>query len=132
MSKDNPPPEQVSRGYISQEARELLPSAKLRDLLNEVAPGEVLDPEVEEFLQEHAEGFVDGVTEFACRLAKNRKSKTLEAQDIQAYLERNWNMRVPGYGEDRRPMRKPTTSAAHNARLQMIQKAKMNMANNAK
>ncbi|CAN8070894.1 unnamed protein product [Agarophyton chilense] len=109
--------------YISQQARELLPPEKLRELLHEVAPGEVLDPEVEEFLQEHVDEFVESVTEFGCLMAKHRRSKVLEARDIQFHLESAWNIRVPGYGDDPRPAKRNVTTPIHNARLQAVQKA---------
>uniref|UniRef100_A0A7S3E8U6 Transcription initiation factor TFIID subunit 12 domain-containing protein n=1 Tax=Rhodosorus marinus TaxID=101924 RepID=A0A7S3E8U6_9RHOD len=105
-------------------------TCRLRELLSEVAPGEILDPEVEEFLQEHAIGFVESVTEFACRIAKNRESETLEAQDVQLYLEKTWNMRIPGYGDTRKPVRRFAPSPAHASRMQMVNKAKMQAAAN--
>jgi transcription initiation factor TFIID subunit 12 len=102
---------------------------RLAELLNEVAPGEILDKDVEEFLQQHIDEFVDSVTEYACQLAKHRKSRTLEARDIQLYLEKNWNIRVPGYGDDPRPARKLGSSSAqsaHAVRLQAIAKSQQN------
>ncbi|GAB0491921.1 hypothetical protein MMPV_003177 [Pyropia vietnamensis] len=70
------------------------------------APGgakETLDADVEEFLQEHADEFVESVTLAACRLARHRKSKTLDARDVALHLSRSWSLRVPGYGDDPRP-----------------------------
>eukprot|EP00184_Porphyridium_aerugineum_P007875 CAMPEP_0184692474 /NCGR_PEP_ID=MMETSP0313-20130426/943_1 /TAXON_ID=2792 /ORGANISM="Porphyridium aerugineum, Strain SAG 1380-2" /LENGTH=132 /DNA_ID=CAMNT_0027150309 /DNA_START=254 /DNA_END=652 /DNA_ORIENTATION=+ len=103
--------------------RELLSSAKLAELLKEVAPGETLEPEVEEFLREHAEEFVESVTEYACQLAKHRNSKTLEARDIQYHLEKNWNIRVPGYGDDPKPLKRNPPNPVHLQRMQQVQKA---------
>eukprot|EP00170_Pyropia_yezoensis_P008077 contig_33547_g8104 len=93
----------VPRSFVSPESRELLPRAKLIELLQEVAPGETLDADVEEFLQEHADEFVESVTLAACRLARHRKSKTLDARDVALHLSRSWSLRVPGYGDDPRP-----------------------------
>ncbi|OSX68817.1 hypothetical protein BU14_2210s0001, partial [Porphyra umbilicalis] len=80
----------VPRSFVSPESRELLPRAKLVELLQEVAPGETLDVDVEEFLQEHADEFVESVTAAACRLARHRKSKTLDARDVALHLSRSW------------------------------------------
>lgn len=78
---------------------------------------------MEEFLQQHIDEFVDSVTHYACLLAKHRKSKTLDAKDIQLYLEKNWNIRVPGYGDDPKPSRRIAgnqAQSAHTARLQAV------------
>ncbi|KAJ1492473.1 transcription initiation factor TFIID subunit A-domain-containing protein, partial [Baffinella frigidus] len=75
----------------------VLMKAKVAALVEQVAPGERVDPEVEEVLLEIAEDFVENVTTFACLLAKHRKSNTLEVQDIRLHLEKHWGMRVPGY-----------------------------------
>lgn len=107
----------------------LLCGDRLEELLQEVAPGEALDPDVEEFLQQHVDEFVESVTEFACRLAKHRKSRTLEARDVQLYLEKHWNIRIPGYGDDPRPTRRVTSGAgpnAHVARMAAIAKSQQN------
>lgn len=108
------------------DSRELLPPSKLSALLQEVAPGEALDSDVETFLQEHVDEFVEGVTEMACRLAKHRKSRTLEARDVQLFLEKNWGIRVPGYGDDPKTTRKvaqPAAREVHAARVAVIAKA---------
>lgn len=73
-----------------------------------------------QFIQEHADQFVDSVTDYACRLAKHRKSPTLDARDIQLHLEKNWDIRVPGYGDDPRPARRAAPTPVHQARLQAI------------
>lgn len=74
-------------------------------------------------MQEHIDEFVESVTEFACRLAKHRKGKVLEARDLQHHLERGWNIRVPGYGDDPRPGKRTAPTPVHTARMQAIMKA---------
>lgn len=56
--------------------------------------------------------FIDDLLVASCRLAKLRGSTTLEARDIQVILERQYNMRIPGFSTDEiRTVRKqgPTT-----------------------
>mmetsp|Transcript_17589 Transcript_17589/g.36515 ORF Transcript_17589/g.36515 Transcript_17589/m.36515 type:complete len:102 (+) Transcript_17589:548-853(+) len=76
-----------------------------------------------QFLQEHADEFLEGVVEFACKLALHRKSKVLEARDLQLHLEKNWNIVVPGYGDDPKPLRKQLLSNLHQSRMSTIGKA---------
>lgn len=40
-------------------------------------------------------------------------------------VEKNWNIIVPGYGDDPRPLKKPVPSAAHVSRLAAIGKAQV-------
>lgn len=44
--------------------------------------------------------FIDNVATTACKMAKLRGSDTLDIKDIQIILERNWNIRIPGYAAD--------------------------------
>ena len=81
----------------------VLGKRKLRELVLSVIGIEndgMIDGDVEETLFDAADEFVTSVTSFACRLAKHRKSDKLEAKDLQLHLERNWNIRVPGYSAD--------------------------------
>lgn len=80
-------------------------------------------------MQEHADEFVENVTEFACRLAKHRKGKVLEARDIQFHLERAYNIHVPGYGDDPRQSKRTTPTAAHTARMQAITRTQHSQGN---
>jgi len=58
----------------------VLAKRKIKEIVDQVSPGERIDPEVEEVLLEIAEDFVDNVTNWACQLAKHRKSQTLEVR----------------------------------------------------
>ena len=44
--------------------------------------------------------FIDTIATTACKMAKLRGSDTLDIKDIQVILERNWNIRIPGYSAD--------------------------------
>mmetsp|Transcript_20896 Transcript_20896/g.29285 ORF Transcript_20896/g.29285 Transcript_20896/m.29285 type:complete len:138 (+) Transcript_20896:95-508(+) len=70
---------------------------RLQELVDRYHPGEKLDPAVEMLLLEIAEEFVDEVARRSCELAKHRKSKKLDIQDVQLHLEKTWNMKIPGF-----------------------------------
>lgn len=99
---------------------------KLRELVKSVGIDEgdgetVIDGDVEELLLDLADDFVTNVTSFACRLAKHRRSDNLNVKDIQLHLERNWNIRIPGYSADEiRSIRKWNPSAVYNQKLQAV------------
>lgn len=99
---------------------------KLRELVKTVGIDEgdgetVIDGDVEGLLLDLADDFVSNVTSFACRLAKHRKSDNLDTRDIQLHLERNWNIRIPGYSADEiRSTRKSNPKPSYNQKLQAI------------
>ncbi|CCE61239.1 hypothetical protein TPHA_0A01560 [Tetrapisispora phaffii CBS 4417] len=111
---------------------------KLRELIKNVGIDEgdgetVIDGDVEELLLDLADDFVTNVTSFACRLAKHRKSENLESRDIQLHLERNWNIRIPGYsGDEIRSTRKWLPTQAFSQKLQSINNDKSNPSNTSK
>ena len=108
---------------------------KLRELVKSIGIDEgdgetVIDGDVEELLLDLADDFVTNVTSFACRLAKHRRSDVLEPKDIQLHLERNWNIRIPGYAADEiRSIRKWYPSQSYTQRLQSISASRSSNAN---
>ncbi|KAJ2086493.1 Transcription initiation factor TFIID subunit 12 [Coemansia sp. RSA 986] len=103
----------------------ILSKRKIQELVSEIDPTERLEPEVEDILCDIADEFIESVTSFACQLAKHRKSDTLEARDLQLHLERNWNIRIPGFStEEIRSVRKATVSQTHQEKLNAITNAK--------
>lgn len=110
---------------------------KLRELVKSVGIDEgdgetVIDGDVEELLLDLADDFVSNVTGFACRLAKHRKSDNLETRDIQLHLERNWNIRIPGYSADEiRSTRKWNPTQTYNQKMQAINSEKAVSAKNS-
>ncbi|CAI1827352.1 hypothetical protein SEUBUCD650_0B02710 [Saccharomyces eubayanus] len=118
------------------DTQRVMSKRKLRELVKTVGIDEgdgetVIDGDVEELLLDLADDFVTNVTAFACRLAKHRKSDNLEARDIQLHLERNWNIRIPGYSADEiRSTRKWNPSQSYNQKLQNINSDKVATAKN--
>ncbi|KAI7848580.1 transcription initiation factor TFIID subunit 12 [Circinella umbellata] len=103
----------------------ILGKRKIQELVGQIDPSERLEPEVEDILLEIADEFIESVTKFACRLAKHRKSDTLEVKDLQLHLERNWNVRIPGFAADEiRSLRKPVLPSSHQSKVQAVNTAK--------
>ncbi|ORX59411.1 hypothetical protein DM01DRAFT_1300696 [Hesseltinella vesiculosa] len=103
----------------------VLAKRKIQELVGQIDPTERLEPEVEDILLEVADEFIESVTTFACRLAKHRKSDTLEVKDLQLHLERNWNIRIPGFAsDDIRSLRKTVIPTSYHTKVQAVNQAK--------
>ncbi|KAK7692499.1 hypothetical protein QCA50_004125 [Cerrena zonata] len=72
----------------------------VQDLVASIDPNVKIEPEVEDLLLDIADEFIDSVTNFGCRLAKHRGADSLEIKDLQLHLERNHNIRIPGFASD--------------------------------
>lgn len=69
---------------------------------------------------------MDTVLTQACRLAKIRPNATLDIRDIQIVLERNFNIRIPGYSLDEvRTVRKFQPAAGWTQKMNAVQAAKV-------
>lgn len=122
-------------GYVLEgEGERVLSKKKLEELVRQVTggtggegeEGEGLTAEVEETLLQVADDFVDQVIVAACRLAKLRQSSTLELRDLQLILERNYNIRVPGYASDElRTVKKTQPAPSWAQKLSAVQAAKV-------
>jgi transcription initiation factor TFIID subunit TAF12 len=51
-------------------------------------------------LLEIGDEFIDSCIEFGCRMARHRKARKLEVQDIQFHLGREYNIHIPGFSSD--------------------------------
>lgn len=113
----------ASTGPLQDNSGRVLTKRKLTELVNTIGADEgdgktTVDGDVEELLLDLADEFVSSVTTFACRLAKHRKTDTVDVRDVQLHLERNWNIRIPGYAMDEiRNMRKWQPSSSHNQKV---------------
>lgn len=64
----------------------LVKKQKLREIVQQLAPEESLDDDVENALLDLCDDFIYNVTQSACRLAKHRGSDSLELKDLQLHL----------------------------------------------
>lgn len=116
-------PVMVKPQQFEIEGERVLNKRKLKELVASVAneEGETeinIDGDVEELLLDLADEFVTSVTSFASRLARHRHSDNLDVRDVQLHLERNWNIRIPGYAADEiRMIRKFVPNSMHDAKL---------------
>lgn len=103
----------------------LLSKRKLQDLVKSIDPDERLEPDVEELLMEVADEFIDSVLQQSCKITRHRKGQMLEVKDVQLHLERNWNIRIPGYSsEEVRSVKKYNPTPAHAAKVGAVNQAK--------
>jgi transcription initiation factor TFIID subunit 12 len=103
----------------------LLSKRKLQDLVKSIDPDERLEPDVEELLMEVADEFIDSVLQQSCKIARHRKGQMLEVRDVQLHLERNWNIRIPGYSsEEVRGVKKYNPTPAHAAKVGAVNQSK--------
>ncbi|KAL1794037.1 hypothetical protein ACET3X_007458 [Alternaria dauci] len=118
-----PPPFQ-----LEGEGDRVLSKRKLDELVRQVTGGseEALTPEVEEAVLQLADDFVDNVISNACKLSKLRDSPQLDIRDIQVILERNYNIRIPGYASDEvRTVRKIVPAQGWASKMNAVNAAKV-------
>jgi transcription initiation factor TFIID subunit 12 len=69
---------------------------------------------------------VDTVISNACKLSKLRESPQLDIRDLQLVLERNYNIRIPGYASDEvRTVRRLLPAAGWTQKMNAVQAAKV-------
>lgn len=108
----------------------VLNKRKLSELVNTIGSDEgdgktTIDGDVEELLLDLADEFITSVTSFACRLAKHRKVETIDVKDVQLHLERNWNIKIPGYSIDEiKSVRRLQPSSSYQQKVSGVEIAK--------
>ncbi|KAI5954613.1 TAF12 [Candida jiufengensis] len=117
-------------GKSTIDSGRILNKRKLQDIISTVGVDEgdgktTIDGNVEEVLLDLADEFIYSVTSFACRLAKHRKVDSIDAKDIQLHLEKNWNIKIPGYAMDEiRSTRKFQPSVSYNQKVSGVEISK--------
>ncbi|XP_050674468.1 transcription initiation factor TFIID subunit 12-like [Leptidea sinapis] len=97
---------------------------KLQELVREVDPTAQLDEDVEETLLTLADDFMKSVVNSSCALAKHRRAPNVELKDVQLHLEKQWNMWIPGFGNNKpQPYKRAGVTEAHKQRMALIRKA---------
>ena len=120
-SKPTPQPS-IAESRLSLSAGSLAPAGgahvspligqRLRDLVASLDANYVLDAEAEEQVLQLADDFLDKVTRQSLRLAQHRGSKTLDVQDVQLALSKQWGIVVPGLGAPTLRSSKPENRAS--------------------
>lgn len=97
--------------------------SRLNDLVQDTDPNLNIEEDVEETLISLAEDFINNVVNGACLLAKHRHVSTIEVKDLLMYLDKNYNMWIPGFGTDElRPYKRSSLTESHKQRLALIRK----------
>ena len=105
----------------------ILGKRTLSQLLNSIDSSEKLDPDVEDVLLDIADEFIESVVNFSCRLAKHRKTDTLGVEDVKLVLEKEWNIKVMGFADDKSDVRRRTVKEGnkdHKAKVSAVVTAK--------
>lgn len=76
----------------------VLNKQRLQELVTEIDPSEQLDEDVEDYLLQMTDDFIEKLVTDSCQVARHRGSSALEVKDIQLILEKYYNMIVPGFG----------------------------------
>jgi len=71
---------------------------RLRDLVQSLDPNYSIDAAAEDQVLQLVDDFLDKVTRQSIRMSQHRGSKTLDVQDLQVVLAKQWGIVVPGLG----------------------------------
>jgi len=115
----------IQRGQLENPRdKKLMDKKRLQDLVNEIDPNMQLDDDLEEMLMKVLSDFVDDAVLSGCTLAQHRKSNTLDVKDIKLHLDKQWNIFVPGFGNDEsKQNKKVQATEVHKQRMALIRKA---------
>lgn len=89
---------------------------RISDLVKSLDPNYTIDVAAEEQLLQLADDFLDQVTRQSIRMAQHRGSKTMDVQDLQLVLSKQWGIVVPGLGAPTfRPSKAVSKAASSNS-----------------
>lgn len=71
---------------LTKQYFKILPKGRLHDFVRDIDPNLVLEDEVEEFLLNYVDQFIDRIVNGACILSKHRQENTIDVKDFQQYL----------------------------------------------
>jgi histone H3/H4 len=71
---------------------------RIQDLVKSLDPSYSLDAAAEQQILQLTDDFLDKVCKQALRMAQHRSSKTMDVQDLQLVLAKQWNIVIPGLG----------------------------------
>ncbi|KAI4465038.1 transcription initiation factor tfiid subunit 12 [Holotrichia oblita] len=118
------PVKAVQSNQLSTESMQVLTKTRMADLIRDIDPNIHMEDEVEEILLSYIDEFVDRVLNGASIIAKHRHVNNIEVKDVQQFINRNFNMWVPGLGTDElKPYKRSLTTETHKQRLALIRKA---------
>ena len=72
-----------------------------------------------------ADQYIESILQQSCKLTRHRNGQMLELRDVQLHLERNLNVRIPGYTSDEvRTVRKNIPTPGHAGKIAAVNQAK--------
>eukprot|EP00834_Sanchytrium_tribonematis_P000760 NODE_14_length_51535_cov_1.125049.p38 type:complete len:163 gc:universal NODE_14_length_51535_cov_1.125049:34165-33677(-) len=112
-----PQPIQVDRVQAPPQKR------KIDELVSQLDDKLKIDTDARQMLLALADEFIENTVQQTCQIAK-MKGSNLEVSDLQSYLEKAYNMRVPSGFENKLTLKKkPTLSHNHQARVNLVKRA---------
>lgn len=113
----------------TEDEKQFVPKPRLQALVKQVGQGMQIanakaTDDADEALRAVAEDFISGAVSFAVSMARRRKAEEIEPADLLLYLERTWNIQVPGFSsKDVKPYTRLQPSMDHQRRMAAVRKA---------
>lgn len=72
-----------------------------------------------------ADEFVEEVLTASCHLAQHRQGDKVESRDVKLCLEKNWNIRVPGYMSSTDGKKRSQPTSNHKDKVDKVRRQQM-------